>query len=207
TDADRELLAAKGSVPIAAATGGALKPPHFITSSSSSDKKSNLRSSSLSFSSSLCENISVQRRRIGGSRAPLVVCPKSVSDSKNSQTCLDPDASQVIQVRFCVDLKNEQNETSYEGSRHVCEFLESETDFGQTTNGALLPPIRRLCTDIFSQSDEENDNDEERRLLFLSEEDEEVMKCGGFNAPPVAAAAIDNDDDDHTGGECECVCF
>lgn len=34
------------------------------------------------------------RRRLD-SRKPLIVSPKAVSDSQNSQTCLDPDASRV----------------------------------------------------------------------------------------------------------------
>ena len=35
------------------------------------------------------------RRVSGGRVAPSIVSPKAVSDSKNSQTCLDPDASRV----------------------------------------------------------------------------------------------------------------
>lgn len=36
-----------------------------------------------------------QVRRRSEARKPLVVSPKAVSDSQNSQTCLDPDASRV----------------------------------------------------------------------------------------------------------------
>ncbi|KAI7737985.1 hypothetical protein M8C21_022831, partial [Ambrosia artemisiifolia] len=83
---------------------GSLKPPHFIVSSAIVTDLKHLRSpSSLSFSSSstlsghnkIPSASFLTRRRIG-TRVPLTVCPKSVSDSKNSQTCLDPDASQSV---------------------------------------------------------------------------------------------------------------
>ena len=54
----------------------------------------------LSFSSSVSLRATVSHRR--GSllsrnrvRNPMIVSPKAVSDSQNSQTCLDPDASRV----------------------------------------------------------------------------------------------------------------
>lgn len=40
-----------------------------------------------------------RRSRTGGElerRSPVIVSPKAVSDSQNSQTCLNPDASRVI---------------------------------------------------------------------------------------------------------------
>ena len=37
-------------------------------------------------------------------RTSVVVSPKAVSDSKNSQTCLDPDASTVSTLNFCLTL-------------------------------------------------------------------------------------------------------
>ncbi|KAI7748461.1 hypothetical protein M8C21_005057, partial [Ambrosia artemisiifolia] len=83
---------------------GSLKPPHFIVSSAIVTDRKHLRSpSSLSFSSSstlsgdnkIPSASFLTRRRIG-TRVPVTVCPKSVSDSKNSQTCLDPDASQSV---------------------------------------------------------------------------------------------------------------
>lgn len=43
--------------------------------------------------------VQLQRRRSEtefDNRSPLIVSPKAVSDSQNSQTCLDPDASRVI---------------------------------------------------------------------------------------------------------------
>lgn len=35
-----------------------------------------------------------------GVRSPIVVSPKAVSDSRSSQTCLDPDASRVSVTSF-----------------------------------------------------------------------------------------------------------
>lgn len=43
--------------------------------------------------------LQVRRSRTGGElerRSPVIVSPKAVSDSQNSQTCLNPDASSVI---------------------------------------------------------------------------------------------------------------
>ncbi|KAI3769460.1 hypothetical protein L6452_00562 [Arctium lappa] len=87
------------------ATVGALKPPHFFSTYSSAGgilgDRRDLRASSLSFSSShlsgdkILSASSVRRRRSRG-RPSLIVSPKAVSDSKNSQTCLDPDASQSV---------------------------------------------------------------------------------------------------------------
>lgn len=46
------------------------------------------------------------RRREFGGRTPVVVCPKAVSDSRSSQTCLDPDASRVsVDIRRSYDLQ------------------------------------------------------------------------------------------------------
>lgn len=45
------------------------------------------------------QHLRLRRSRTGGEmerRSPVIVSPKAVSDSQNSQTCLDPDASRVI---------------------------------------------------------------------------------------------------------------
>lgn len=54
----------------------------------------------LSFSSSVSLSDEWRHRREsvvsrGRMRNPMIVSPKAVSDSQNSQTCLDPDASRV----------------------------------------------------------------------------------------------------------------
>ncbi|KVI10577.1 ADP-glucose pyrophosphorylase, conserved site-containing protein [Cynara cardunculus var. scolymus] len=87
------------------ATVGAFNPPHFFSSSSSgaaivADRRY-LHAPSLSFSSSHLSgdkifSASSVRRRCSRGRASVIVSPKAVSDSKNSQTCLDPDASQSV---------------------------------------------------------------------------------------------------------------
>lgn len=59
----------------------------FSSSVGLSDEKSSLRATV----SRLCGSIV----RGGERRFPLIVSPKAVSDSQNSQTCLDPDASSV----------------------------------------------------------------------------------------------------------------
>lgn len=86
------------------------------------------------------------------------------------------------------------------GSRHVCEFLESETALGETTTEAL-PPWRRGRTDDTEDTlspdrwDEANDklrkdDDEERRSLrSAAMPEEEEKQWGGFKAP---TAAIDS---------------
>lgn len=69
------------------------------------------RISSLSFSSSQLSGDKIAASnavRAASGRAPIVVSPKAVSDSRNSQTCLDPDASRVslfnrkIRLHYCV---------------------------------------------------------------------------------------------------------
>ncbi|KAK6157104.1 hypothetical protein DH2020_011352 [Rehmannia glutinosa] len=40
------------------------------------------------------------------SRSPVIVSPKAVSDSQNSQTCLDPDASRYVLVFLSIDVFN-----------------------------------------------------------------------------------------------------
>lgn len=86
---------------------GVLRLPTTASASSSSSggsnraRRSNLRS--LSFAASHLSGDKIDfgasglgsRRVSGGRAAPLIVFPKAVSDSKNSQTCLDPDASRV----------------------------------------------------------------------------------------------------------------
>lgn len=88
------------------ATIGALRVPTVSSSSSASSNSSNPTRKaavrSLSFSSSclsgdnvLLRAVSGRRGTANGDRRPMIVSPKAVSDSKNSQTCLDPDASRV----------------------------------------------------------------------------------------------------------------
>ncbi|KAL5076148.1 hypothetical protein RYX36_015132 [Vicia faba] len=78
---------------------GVLKvPPSSSSSSSSSSSKAIARN--LSFTSSHLSGdkiftLSGRTRRTSG-RNPFIVSPKAVSDSKNSQTCLDPDASRSV---------------------------------------------------------------------------------------------------------------
>ncbi|KAK2986410.1 hypothetical protein RJ640_011848 [Escallonia rubra] len=85
---------------------GVLKPPH--TSSVIADGSRDFRGTapfrSLSFASSNLSGDKIsasspRRRRSSpesGGRSPVVVSPKAVSDSRNSQTCLDPDASRSV---------------------------------------------------------------------------------------------------------------
>ncbi|RVW46195.1 Glucose-1-phosphate adenylyltransferase small subunit, chloroplastic [Vitis vinifera] len=64
------------------------------TSSKSRDLPSSHRT--LSFSSRISGNKITWKASLGSHRrAPVIVSPKAVSDSRNSQTCLDPDASRV----------------------------------------------------------------------------------------------------------------
>ncbi|RWW74066.1 hypothetical protein BHE74_00018024 [Ensete ventricosum] len=49
--------------------------------------------------------IAPTRRTALGGRTPVVVSPRAVSDSRSSQTCLDPDASRVsLALRGCIIL-------------------------------------------------------------------------------------------------------
>lgn len=77
---------------------GSLNVPCAASASSSSGGRKSLPRS-LSFSASQLsgdkistDSVSVAPRRV---RNPVIVSPKAVSDSQNSQTCLDPDASRV----------------------------------------------------------------------------------------------------------------
>ncbi|KAL1192018.1 Glucose-1-phosphate adenylyltransferase small subunit [Cardamine amara subsp. amara] len=85
---------------------GSLKIPSSPSSSSNLTRRSSLRKT-LSFSSSSFtgEKISTQETISNGrcnidsstsKRTPSIVSPKAVSDSQNSQTCLDPDASRSV---------------------------------------------------------------------------------------------------------------
>ncbi|MBA0700284.1 hypothetical protein Goari_005591 [Gossypium aridum] len=81
---------------------GAFRSP--ATSSSNASFVSRIRLSTapriLSFSASSLSGDHVVSRTITGSRqkerTPLIVSPKAVSDSKNSQTCLEPDVSRSV---------------------------------------------------------------------------------------------------------------
>ncbi|WJX32742.1 glucose-1-phosphate adenylyltransferase [Trifolium repens] len=82
---------------------GVLKVPSSSSSSSpssSSSSSSKAIARNLSFTSShLCGdkiNIISSRQRKTYGCSPFIVSPKAVSDSKNSQTCLDPDASKSV---------------------------------------------------------------------------------------------------------------
>uniref|UniRef100_A0A2N9FJG0 glucose-1-phosphate adenylyltransferase n=1 Tax=Fagus sylvatica TaxID=28930 RepID=A0A2N9FJG0_FAGSY len=92
---------------------GVVRVPSSSTGSNASREKQNWkggRSSecrrSLSFSASNNNNINIASFGIGRSRRsssetenkrkPRIVSPKAVSDSRNSQTCLDPDASRSV---------------------------------------------------------------------------------------------------------------
>lgn len=89
---------------------GAFKAPHHTSSTIPNDLRGSRTSQfrSLSFASSHITGEKIrpattQRRRSGqysDVRAPIIVSPKAVSDSKNSQTCLDPDASRVCLLLF-----------------------------------------------------------------------------------------------------------
>lgn len=96
---------------------GALRLPASSSSSSANGgsnrgRRSGLRS--LSFAASHLSGDKIEfratglgsRRVSGGGAAPLIVSPKAVSDSKNSQTCLDPDASR---VGFLISLCSSMN--------------------------------------------------------------------------------------------------
>jgi glucose-1-phosphate adenylyltransferase len=80
---------------------GVLKVPSSSSSSSpSSSSSSKAIARNLSFTSShLCgdkiNTITARQRKTYGC-SPFIVSPKAVSDSKNSQTCLDPDASKSV---------------------------------------------------------------------------------------------------------------
>ncbi|CAJ2668396.1 unnamed protein product [Trifolium pratense] len=80
---------------------GVLKVPSSSSSPSpSSSSSSKAIARNLSFTSSqLCgdkiNTVSARQRRSYGC-SPFIVSPKAVSDSKNSQTCLDPDASRSV---------------------------------------------------------------------------------------------------------------
>lgn len=80
---------------------GVLKVPSSSASSSSTLSNLNKKaiSRSLCFSASQLSGDKIATVSVkGGScgrRNPVIVTPKAVSDSKNSQTCLDPDASRV----------------------------------------------------------------------------------------------------------------
>lgn len=94
---------------------GVLRLPTTSASSSSSSNGGSNRARrhslrSLSFGASHISGDKIDfrasalgSRRVSGGRAvPSIVSPKAVSDSKNSQTCLDPDASRVgILVSLC----------------------------------------------------------------------------------------------------------
>lgn len=87
------------------AAAGVLRLPMTASSASSGSSNRTRRSNlgSLSFSESLVSGDKIDfrasglgsRRGSGGRGPSLIVSPKAVSDSKNSQTCLDPDASRV----------------------------------------------------------------------------------------------------------------
>lgn len=85
---------------------GVPRVPSSSTSSSSQSNSSNLNRrtpvQSLSFSSSSISGdkiyskvFSARRGNAYNEKTPRIVSPKAVSDSRNSQTCLDPDASRV----------------------------------------------------------------------------------------------------------------
>ncbi|KAA0059267.1 glucose-1-phosphate adenylyltransferase small subunit 2 [Cucumis melo var. makuwa] len=88
---------------------GVLRLPTSSSSSSSSSnggsnraRRTSLRSLSFGASQISGDKIDFRgfglgsRRVSGGRVAPSIVSPKAVSDSKNSQTCLDPDASRSV---------------------------------------------------------------------------------------------------------------
>lgn len=73
--------------------------PHYGLAFSSSDLVGDKIRSSTAFLS--------RRRSQIPARTPIVVSPKAVSDSKNSQTCLDPEASRVsLSLSLSVCLSN-----------------------------------------------------------------------------------------------------
>ncbi|KAF8105663.1 hypothetical protein N665_0157s0228 [Sinapis alba] len=81
------------------ATTGFLKVPPSASSCEIVTTQETIPTRTLSFSSSLSSsNVKVSLRSTlpRGVRNPMIVSPKSVSDSQNSQTCLDPDASRSV---------------------------------------------------------------------------------------------------------------
>jgi len=81
------------------ATTGVIKVPRY-SSSSSSNVRNKAIHRSLSFSSSELSGDKIVTVSSGAGRGRcipkhVIVTPKAVSDSQNSQTCLDPDASRV----------------------------------------------------------------------------------------------------------------
>lgn len=89
-----------------AASIGALKSSpssHNCINERRNDSTRAISSRNLSFSSSHLagdklmpvSSLRSQGVRFNVRRSPLIVSPKAVSDSQNSQTCLDPDASRV----------------------------------------------------------------------------------------------------------------
>lgn len=89
-------------IPSMAAIGALRLPSSSPSSSSSSASHLSPKTSSkcLSFAHShlsgeKISSIANFRRTTSTDRSPKIVSPKAVSDSKNSQTCLDPDASRV----------------------------------------------------------------------------------------------------------------
>ncbi|MBA0633436.1 hypothetical protein Godav_005349 [Gossypium davidsonii] len=81
---------------------GAFRSPATSSSNASFVSRSRLSTAprTLSFSASSLSGDHVVSRTITGSRqkerTPLIVSPKAVSDSKNSQTCLEPDVSRSV---------------------------------------------------------------------------------------------------------------
>ncbi|NP_001352225.1 ADP-glucose pyrophosphorylase small subunit CagpS2 [Cicer arietinum] len=81
---------------------GVVKVPHSSSSSSSSSNVANkaIQQSNLSFSSSHLSGDKIVTLSGAGrgrcTRKHVIVTPKAVSDSQNSQTCLDPDASRSV---------------------------------------------------------------------------------------------------------------
>lgn len=77
---------------------GVVKVPHSSSSSSNVANKA-IQQSNLSFSSSHLSGDKIVTLSGAGrgrcTRKHVIVTPKAVSDSQNSQTCLDPDASRV----------------------------------------------------------------------------------------------------------------
>lgn len=79
------------------AASGALRLSFSFTTPSN-DSKTLPKTLSFTFSQLCGDKISsmiTHRRTISTDRCPKIVSPRAVSDSKNSQTCLDPDASRV----------------------------------------------------------------------------------------------------------------
>lgn len=82
---------------------GSLKVPSSPSTATKSSSSSNHSRGSvvkrLAFSSSQLSGDKIVSKAVTGDRRrerrPIVVSPQAVSDSKNSQTCLDPEASRV----------------------------------------------------------------------------------------------------------------